>query len=479
MAQTRIVLGEWMPDQPGIAGGLTEAKNVIPLALGYGPFTSEVDFSGNASQNLLTVFSGKFSGSSVLFSAGSTKLFKFDSTDTSLDDVSKLSGASPGNYTSTNLWKFTQFGKVIIAANGQDKLQGWTSGSSTNFADLSASAPTASYVTVVRDFVVAAKNATYPNKVFWSDINDETDWTPSTSSQSDTQDIADGGDIQGITGGEFGLIFLERAIVRMTYVGSPLFFQFDTISRNLGCYEPRSIVQYGQTSYFLSDDGFYACDGQNVVPIGSEKVDRFFFNDANPSTFDTMSAAIDPINSLVIWSYQNTFGLKSLLIYNWQAKKWSRASTTSQYIATAASANITLEGLDAYGNMDTITTSLDSRLWSGGKILLAGVNGAKIVTYTGSPMIGDIQTGDFESGAQSLVKLARPQIDNGSASVAAFSRMRLDTQVQFGSVTSATNENRVPLRSLGRYHRLKIVPTGNNWTNATAIDVDLVPVGAR
>jgi hypothetical protein len=468
-----------MPDQPGIAGALTEAKNVIPMGIGYGPFTSEVNLSANASQNLLTVFAGKFSGATVLFAAGATKLYKFDSSDTSLDDVSKLSGGSPGSYTSTSLWKFTQFGNRIIAANGQNKLQAWTTGSSANFVDLAAAAPSASFVTVVRDFVVAAKDATYPNRVFWSDINDETDWTPGATSQSDTQDIPDGGDIQGVTGGEFGLIFLERAISRMTYIGSPLFFQFDTISRNLGCYEPRSIVQYGQTSYFLSDDGFYACDGQNVVPIGSEKVDRFFFADANPSNFSEMSAAIDPINSLVIWSYTNTFGGRSLLVYNWQVKRWSRASTSAQYIATAANAGITLEGLDAYGTMDSLTSSLDSRLWSGGKVLLAGVNGAKIVTYTGAPMEGDIQTGDFEAGPQSLVKLARPQVDNGSANVAAFSRMRLDTEVIFGATAAATSENRVSLRSLGRYHRLKVVPTGSQWKHMVAVDVDVTPVGAR
>ena len=472
-------MGEWMPDQPGLSGALTEAKNVIPMAIGYGPFTSEVNLSNDASQSLITTFAGKFSGSTVLFAAGATKIFRFDSNDASMDDVSKLSGGSPISYTSSNLWKFTQFGRVVIAANGQDKLQAWSTGSSSNFADLSAAAPRASHVTVVRDFVVAAKDATYPNRVYWSDINDETDWTPSTVSQSDTQDIADGGDIQGMTGGEFGLIFLERAITRMTYIGSPLFFQFDTISRNLGCYEPRSIAQYGQMSYFLSDDGFYACDGQNVIPIGNEKVDRFFFNDSNPNLFDQMSAAIDPINSLVLWSYANVFGSRSILAYNWQVKRWSHAITSADYIATAASAGITLEGLDAYGTMDSLTSSLDSRLWSGGKVLLAGTNGAKIVTFTGAPMEGDIQTGDFEAGPQSMVKLARPQVDNGSASVAVFSRFRLDSTVEFGAVSPATNENRVSLRSLGRYHRLKIVPSGDQWRHLVAVDVEATTVGAR
>jgi len=479
MAENRIVLGEWLPDQPGLSGALTEAKNVVPTAIGYSPFSSEVILSDPASQNLLTTFTGKFSGTTALFAGGSTRLYKFDSTNAALVDVSKLVMGSPDDYTDTTLWKFTQFGGVIIAANGLDKLQAWDTSSSTNFDDLSADAPEASFVTVVRDFVVAAKDTTNPNRVYWSDLNDETNWTSGATSQADFQDLPDGGDIQGITGGEFGLILSERAITRMSYIGSPFFFQFDTISRTLGCYEPRSVVQYGNITYFLSDDGFYACDGQNLIPIGTEKVDRFFFSDANPSLFGQMSAAIDPINTLVIWSYTNTFGGKSLIVYNWQIKRWSRATTTAGFIATAASATVTLEGLDAYGTLDDLTSSLDSRLWSGGKILLAGVDGTRIVTYTGSPMEAEIRTGDFEAGPQSIVKLARPQVDNGSAGVAAFSRMRLDSEVLFGDVTPATDENRVSLRSLGRYHRLKIVPSGAQWKHLVAVDVDVTPVGSR
>jgi hypothetical protein len=118
-------------------------------------------------------------------------------------------------------------------------------------------------------------------------------------------------------------------------------------------------------------------------------------------------------------------------------------------------------------------------LWSGGKILLAGVQAAKIVTYTGAPMDAEIRTGDIEAGPQSIVKLARPQVDNGSASVSVFSRMRFDSEVLFDGVSAATGDNRFSLRSVGRYHRLKIVPTGLQWKHLVAIDVDITPVGAR
>ena len=38
----KIELTEWLPDQPGVVGALTEAKNVVSLAVGYGPFPTAV-----------------------------------------------------------------------------------------------------------------------------------------------------------------------------------------------------------------------------------------------------------------------------------------------------------------------------------------------------------------------------------------------------------------------------------------------------
>jgi len=204
----KLDMAEWMPDRPGVVGALTEATNVYPVASGYAPFPSAVVLSNAASEPLLTCFAGKSSGSVTLFAGGASALFKYDSADLDLDDVSQS-----GGYTA-NSWDFTQFGSVVIAANGSDILQGWTLGTSTEFADLDASAPNAKFVTVVRDFVVAANAPSDPNKVYWSDINDETDWTPGAASQSDIQVIADGGDIVGLTGGEIGIVLLERSIVR-------------------------------------------------------------------------------------------------------------------------------------------------------------------------------------------------------------------------------------------------------------------------
>jgi hypothetical protein len=480
MAISRIAFGEWTPDQPGITNGLRRAENVYSKLTGYGALPTVVDYSASASENLNNVVAAKTTlGATLVFAGGDTKLFKLDSGDLSLDNVSKSGGYSTAI---DNRWRFTQFGNVVIAANGTNRLQGFNVNSSTLFADLAADAPASKYVTVVRDFVVSGNVQTdYPNRVQWSALGDESSWTSSATTQADFQDIPDGGTVVGVTGGEFGLVFMDRAIHRMSYVGSPLVFQFDNISRNLGCYEQNSIIQYGGTSFFLGDDGFYACDGQNVIPIGDEKVNRFFFDNVDEATLYLMSAAVDPAKKLIIWAYasNNSATVDSLLIYNFKTQRWTSGTTTVDRIASTSTPAVTLEGLDVYGNLDTIMTSFDSRLWLGGKLQLAGVNGAKIVTFTGANATAYLETGDIEvPGSTSAITMVKPIVDDGSASVAVESRRLLNQTVTFGSQTAADAENRVSIRSVGRYHRLQLTPTGN-WTSAVGADIDLNGLGTR
>ena len=540
----------WLPDQPGIAGAITEAKNVLPTAVGYGPMPSVADFSNAASENLLTCSVGRWLSDTILFAAGANKLFRYwptktatitgatkanpcvitatghgyktgisvtisgvggmtqlngntyvitviDANSFSLDGVNSTSygtytsGGSAASYkylqdvsrgtaySATTQWRFAQFGKVLIAANGLDKLQSWTLGTSTGFADLAAAAPTAQFVTTVRDFVVAGKTTSYANRVQWSDINDETDWTSGVGSQADYQDLPDGGEVRGITGGEFGLVLLERSVARMTYVGAPLFFQFDTLTRSLGCYESRSVVQYGSMTYFLSDDGFYVCDGQSVKPIGNEKVDKWFYSVLDPSKLNEMSAAIDPVNKTVTWGFTDIFSLKRIIVYNWTLDKWSWGQVSADYVSTIATSSTDLESLALlYPSIESVPASLDSRVWAGGKLLAGGVTGAKIVSFGGPNLTATITSGDIDGGAETLVSLARPLVEGGSATVSVASRKRLDGNLSYSTAVAADADNRVSLRSRGRFHRISMTPTGN-WTNTIGVDVDLVGTGVR
>lgn len=475
MATNRITFGEWLPDQPGVIGALTNAKNCYPRATGYGPFPEEFDYSKNAGEDLNNVVAARSNaGVTGVFASSVSKIYKLNGSALTFEDVS-------GNtFSSTERFRFTQFGNKLIAASETNKLRGIDINSGTTFVDLAVDAPLAKYVTVVRDFVVTGYQSSYPNRVQWSGINNETTWAASPTTQADYQDIPDGGIVQGVTGGEFGLILLSQSIFRMSYVGTPLVFQFDNISRNLGCYEPNSVIQYQGITYFLGDDGFYACNGQQIEAIGAEKVNRYFFSSLKEADIQKMSAAVDYSKSLVIWGYPSVDLTYRLLIYHVPTKRWSFVDTSVDRIATSSTPAATLEGLDAYStSIDALITPLDSRVWSGGKLQLAGTKSQKIITFSGTPKTANIQTSDIDTGVKSMVTLVRTIVDNGSGSAAVFSRNRLDTKVSFGSLSAADSENRIGVRSVGQYHRVSLEPSGSNWSSAIGVDLEIQSGGMR
>jgi len=475
MAITRVTFGEWLPDQPGVIGALTTARNCYPKAVGYGPFPQEVDYSDDAPQALTAAAAAKDTNSiTSIYAAGTTRLFKLDTSDFSWDDISATT------YSGTSGWKFTQFGNSLIAANESNTMQYIDVMSGTTFANIAVDAPKAKFVTVVRDFVVSGYQTANKNRVQWSGINNEATWTTSAVTQADFQDLPDGGFVQGITGGEFGIVLLERSIVRMSYVGTPLIFQFDNIARNRGCFEPNSVIQWQGITYFLGDDGFYACDGQNLKNIGAEKVNRYFFNTLKESDLGNMSAAIDPINNLVVWGYPSVDTDYRVLIYHIATGRWSYADSSATRVAPVSTPSITLEGLDTFSaSIDALGVSLDSRTWLGGKLLLLGLKGSKLITFTGAPKTATIETSDIETDSnQSMITMVKPIVDNGTGSASVASRLQLNQTVSFPSVTAANSENRIGTRSYGRYHRVKLEPSGN-WTTAIGMDVDIQSAGTR
>jgi hypothetical protein len=159
MAATRIVFSEWTPDRPGIAGNMTEVKNAYPVASGYAPFPSKVNFGNAASETLTSVFAGQAAGTTALFASSATKIYKYDSSTLNYSDVSKSGGYNnPVN-------DVVQFGRVVITANNAEKLQAWTIGTSTSWNDLSMNAPVCKFVSVVRDFVVTGHQSANPNRL--------------------------------------------------------------------------------------------------------------------------------------------------------------------------------------------------------------------------------------------------------------------------------------------------------------------------
>jgi hypothetical protein len=88
------------------------------------------------------------------------------------------------------------------------------------------------------------------------------------------------GEITGLVGGEWGLIFKENSVWRADYAGLPTLFEFTQITGMQGTVQPRSIVRVDDDVYFFSSGGIYVIRGgqkmEEVATPGS--VRKFLFD---------------------------------------------------------------------------------------------------------------------------------------------------------------------------------------------------------
>jgi len=480
-----IELGQWLPDQPALnSPGVTVAKNAQPAARGYKPFPALSALSQAATERLTNIAATKTAGGTVtIYAGGLSKLWKFTKSTGALSDVSKSGGYATA---STDRFYFTTFGDRLIACNNADAIQSISITSGGNFADLVAGL-SSKFITTVRDFVVSANvtesGTTTPYRVRWSAINDATSWTVGTN-QADYQDIADAGAVTGLCGGEFGVVFLERAIVRMQYVGSPLVFQFDRVETARGCEYPGSVVQLGATCFYIASDGFYAFDGNASRPIGSERVNRWFFENSNAAYRDRITAAVDPLNQIVTWSFpsaQSGGTPDRLIIYNYAIDKWSYAEVTNDFVGALFNASYTLDDLDSIsGSLDALGVSLDSSSLKLGKFVFGGGVDNKIGTFTGSSLEATIETGEANlvDGGQALVTQVTPHTTGGTVTVQVGERARQQDSVSYGAAASLNAAGFCPVRSANKFHRVRLNLTGE-WTQAYGVDFAASRTGRR
>lgn len=493
-----VPFGEWLPDQADLSNpGSTAVNGVYPrTATSYGPVASLSNISDALDSAAIASFSGRRGedGTIYTFAATADKIYRLNST--AWTDVSS------GTYTigAEERREFVQYGDRVITVAMDETTESYDLGTlPAAFSTLAATAPKARHIAVIRDFVVVgntwdSSDGYQPNRVWWSGIDDPTNWpTPGSSTaaqvQSDYQTLPTGGWVQcilGAVGGADGLVFTETSIYRMTYEGPPTIFRFDEIERLRGTPAPASVVNVGPFAAYLSDDGFYLCDGMGSKPIGGGKVDKYFFSQLNQSYYHKITATADPINKLVIWSYPDGATGETpnrVIIWNWQYDRWAQADLSCELLFRAKSLGYTLDGLDAVSStLDALPFSLDSRVWTGGRVVLGGFTTAhKLAFLSGSNQAATLTTAEIDgSGKRIFCAGIRPLVDGGTVTASIGKREAPGGSVTYSTATSPGADGNCPQRTSGRFLRAKVsIAAGGSWSHAQGVEPVLVSDGGR
>ena len=302
-----------------------------------------------------------------------TDLWTIDSkgawTNRTLGGAGSYGNVGAGKVTPKE-WNFTTYGNQVMATNYFDPIQVWdpTAGA---FADLLTKevatggivSVKARFIATIRSFLVVANVnpdseggaglAATDARVYtlwWSGSGEPSKFyeldLPTLSSFAQLVSLP--GEITGLVGGEYGIVFKRNSVWRMNFVGGLQLWTWDQVSASTGCAYPRSIVSVGNTVYFWGPTGIFVIgdaammsrSGQVINKISTQLLDKYLFDEAFEETAlrqptsqqDTentsvVSAGFDPYSGLVWWAYtrvgDNYHRCNDILVFNPQTDRFT------------------------------------------------------------------------------------------------------------------------------------------------------------
>jgi hypothetical protein len=468
-----IPMPPFLPDQSAVSGALSVCENAYAKVDGYSPISGFTGFSSA----LPAAFKG---GASFIAADGTSTLLVGTATG-----LEKFAGGSwtnlVGSMTVTGQWRFSQFGNFAIGVNGvSTKVVDLTAGTASTLTG----APAGVAIGVVGDYVVIIQDASELLNVYTSGFNDHTDWAVPGAGGATVQPMLTGGECMGFAGGEYGVILQRQRIVRMTRTGdADAPFQYDEITPNVGCASKASVMSVGRTVFFLSDSGFKALeDGQQIRPIGSEKIDRTFQAEVPRDDYERLFVAHDPQSKIVAWCVPGSPG--KIWIYNYELDRWSTAKLPLDGIFSGFTSSVSLETLAVtYPDLDAMTISLDDPRWAGGNPRLYCVQSGAVGTFFGDSLAATFEFGFIEpaQGRRTRFQAVRLVTDAVSGLTLKMDcRARLGDDPDVTTVTDLRGSGVMPIRAAGRYAKPRIeYAAGADWSYLNSVEIEYEAGGVR
>jgi hypothetical protein len=481
-----LMFGEWLPDVADYQNpGLLVAENVIPRGGAYRPqygLVAQSDVATGAIRGAQLMFTS--TGGTAIVGGTTSRLFV-----TIGGTVTETTPANP--VVAPDCWDFCRFNDFVIAttlANAPYHLSDLDS--DTSWSLLAGSPPNAKYCARVGDFVMLGNIADHPNRVHWGAFNSPGGaWAPARLTQAGYNDLTrDFGAVQRIVGGRYSMVFQERGVQRVEYVGPPGVHRFTEIEDGRGCVAPFSVVNLGFVTYYLAQDGFWSTDGNSFEPIGTGRVNKWFFENVNVAKLGETHGTVDFENERIVWAFKAGSGAFDRLIsYSYSENRWSHGRVDVNRLVETVLGGLTLEQIAAlYPVLEDVPASFDDPRWMGrNRVMAAYVDGASTTdrnAFSGERLAAYVETGEFQPapGRRVHSQRARPLGDgaeNFTAAAIAIDNDRTETVGAFNAVQAA---GWAPIRADGQSMRLAVrAAAGADWRSLQGAQVGFRPSGGR
>tara|TARA_R110000824_G_scaffold76868_3_gene194671 strand:+ start:7593 stop:9923 length:2331 start_codon:yes stop_codon:yes gene_type:complete len=241
--------------------------------------------------------------------------------------------------TTVRMWKQDNFGEDLLANIYGGSLYFWdTSDGFSNRAvelsslDGSSDCPTSARVVLVSDndrhvLAFACNDITTgdvdPLLIRWGDQESLTNWTPATTNTAGDLRINNGSEIiTAVETRQEVLVWTDRSLHSLRFVGSPFVFGQTMISQNVTIVGPNAVTAMGDAVFWMGNNTFYTYNGRvSTLPC---PVRNFIFQDLNFSERDKFFAATNYEFNEVMFFYVSVGSedVNKYVIYNIQDQVW-------------------------------------------------------------------------------------------------------------------------------------------------------------
>ena len=321
-----------------------------------------------------------------------------------------------------------------------------------------------------------------PLLIRFSDQENPLVWSAQATNTAGDLSIGTGSEIiTAVETREQILVFTDRSLHAMQYLGPPFTFGIQLISQNITIASPLAAIAVDDMVFWMGDEEFYLYTGQvQKLPCS---VRSYVFNDFNKSQSEKITVGINSAFSEVWWFYPSadSESIDRYVIYNYQEKVWYYgALPRSAWLDRGIDQYPIAAGLDGYlyyqefGTDDGSTSppaAITSYIQSSQMSIGAGENFVLLsrlipdVTFDGST--ADSPNVDFTLETRRFPGEAYDQTTASSV-------------VRTATVPVEQFTDQVRLRLRGRSFALKVASdeTGVEWRLGTP-RVDIRPDGRR
>ena len=298
--------------------------------------------SATADDNTMTVTRGH-SGTTAVAHDDNTLVRLVKGNALAADDFSGWGVAASGGVTTTSelrIWTQDNFGEDLLINPRDGAIYYWDKSSnlSSRAVEISTIGGASNTPTIAKQILVSDQDRHViafgtnplgdtvqdPLLVRFSSQESLVDWTPTATNTSGDLRLGGGSEfIQAVETKQAVLIFTDKTLHAMKFIGPPFTFGLQELSKNITIISPKAAVPVDDVVYWMGQDTFYVYGGGQTQQLPCTVKDKVFL-DINDEQSEKVYAGVNSEFGEITWFYPSSGSSSNdrYVIFNYNDKTW-------------------------------------------------------------------------------------------------------------------------------------------------------------